>query len=88
MADCTWHKLLDGVGSNDPGNPTEHGRNSERLYIYIYIYIYRRNKNQTYKHKERERERVVSTCNNGYGGKKEAQSFATPILLAINMIIC
>jgi len=84
MADCTWHKLLDGVGSNDPGNPTEHGRNSERLYIYIY----RRNKNQTYKHKERERERVVSTCNNGYGGKKEAQSFATPILLAINMIIC
>ena len=88
MADCTWHKLLDGVGSNDPGNPTEHGRNSERLYIYIYIYIYRRNKNQTYKHKERERERVVSTCNNGYGGKKEAQSFATPILRAINMIIC
>jgi hypothetical protein len=31
---------------------------------------------------------LVSTCNNGYGGKKEAQSFATPILLAINMIIC
>jgi hypothetical protein len=84
MADCTWQKLLDGVGSNDPGNPTEHGRNSERLYIYIY----RRNKNQTYKHKERERERVVITCDNGYGGKKEAQSFATPILLAINMIIC
>jgi hypothetical protein len=56
--------------------------------IYIYIYIYRRNKNQTYKHRERERERLVSTCNNGYGGKKEAQSFATPILLAINMIIC
>jgi hypothetical protein len=85
MEGWTWHKLLDGVGSNDPGNPTEHGMNSEQLsFIYIYIYIWKEQKPniQTY------RERVVSTCNNGYGGKKEAQSFATPILLAINMIIC
>jgi hypothetical protein len=90
MADCTWHKLLDGVGSNDPGNPTEHGRNSERLYIYIYIYIEGTKTKHTNieRERERERERLVSTCNNGYGGKKEAQSFATPILLAINMIIC
>lgn len=81
MADCTWQKLLDGVGSNDPGNPTEHGRNSEQL---SYIYI----EGTKTKHTNIKRERVVSTCNNGYGGKKEAQSFATPILLAINMIIC
>jgi hypothetical protein len=53
MEDWTWHKLLDGVGSNDPGNPTEHGMNSEQL-SFIYIYIYGRNKNQTYKHTERE----------------------------------
>jgi len=50
----------------------------------IYIYI----EGTKTKHTNIKRERVVSTCNNGYGGKKEAQSFATPILLAINMIIC
>jgi hypothetical protein len=56
MEDWTWHKLLDGVGSNDPGNPTEHGRNSEQL---SYIYIEGTKTKHTNIKREREREWLV-----------------------------
>lgn len=56
MEDWTWHKLLDGVGSNDPGNPTEHGRNSEQL---SYIYIEGTKTKHTNIKRERERDWLV-----------------------------